>query len=344
METYFDFHFDQSTPPRRTKPQRENKRRCFGADGSQDDTKRIYAESRGSDCNKRNVKISHITRGRCAFGMGILLFIGAQPSAGFAKTDSSIEATDARIENSIETAYLLSEPLSFYDLDVSVTNGVVTLKGAVESKIDAKLATDIAQSAADVRSVENQLKIEPGSRKAPTEIESESARFMQRVKDANVTAKVKSQLLWNSKTEGLNIDVDTEKGIVTLSGNVASREEAKMASKLAADTEGVRKVKNNLKVGSTPSDTTVASSNTTESTSGNVKDGWVTTRVKAALLYDNRVDGTDIHVDTAQGIVTLTGAVNNKNERDIAKQITRSIGGVKSVVDKIDVAQATADE
>lgn len=342
METIF--HLDNLlSQSRRDKPWNGAKR-CSGLDGSRICTKRIYKTAGASIINAHHLKKPRKTQRLRAFVLGSILIVGAQPSVGFAKTDSSIEVTDARIENSIETAYLLSEPLSFYDLDVSVNNGVVTLKGAVESKIDAKLATDIAHSAADVRSVENELKIEPGSRKAPSGVESESARFMQRVKDANVTAKVKSQLLWNSKTEGLNIDVDTEKGLVTLSGDVASREEAKLAVKLAADTEGVRKVKNNLKVISTPADGSSSPSQAKENASTDVKDGWVTTRVKAALLYDNRVDGTDIHVETAKGIVTLTGSVNNKNERDIAKQITRSIGGVKSVVDKIDVAQTTADD
>lgn len=344
METYFDFHFDRFHPQPGRATTRYPAQHRLGVDRNHGGNDVSYRPAGRAAFREQGIKTIGIRRGARAFAIGLILIFGAQPSVGFAKTDSSIEVTDARIENSIETAFLLSEPLSFYDLDVKVNNGIVTLKGDVDSKIDAKLATDIAQSAANVRGVENELKIQPGSRKAPTGIESESARFMQRVKDANVTAKVKSQLLWNSKTEGLNIDVDTDKGLVTLSGDVASVEEAKMAKKLAADTEGVRKVKNNLKVVSERTDAVSSSKKATETASAEVKDGWVTTRVKAALLYDNRVDGTDIHVETAQGIVTLTGSVNNKNERDIAKQITHSIGGVKSVVDRIDVAQAAADD
>ena len=344
METYFDFRFDILKPPSAADKSRSDGKRRKIVSQSQVEIGLRYAPTHCSILSARHLKSSRIAKDTRAFAIGLLLVISAQPSVGFAKTDSSIEVTDARIENSIETGFLLSEPLSFYDLDVQVNNGIVTLKGAVESKIDAKLAVDIAQGAADVRSVENELKIEPGSRKAPGRVESESARFMQRVKDANVTAKVKSQLLWNSKTEGLNVDVDTDKGQVTLSGEVASPDEAKIAMKLAADTEGVRKVKNHLKVLSKAAAATAAPGKAEESASAEVKDGWVTTRVKAALLYDNRVDGTDIHVETASGIVTLTGSVNSKNERDIAKQITRSIGGVKSVVDRIDVAQAPAGD
>jgi len=44
--------------------------------------------------------------------------------------------------------------------------------------------------------------------------------FLRKVEDANLTAKVKSQLLWNSNTGGLAINVDTLDGVVSLSGNV----------------------------------------------------------------------------------------------------------------------------
>lgn|SRR5512141_1866539 len=69
------------------------------------------------------------------------------------------------------------------------------------------------------------------------------------VADAEITAKVKTKLTADPEVAAHNIDVDTNEGVVTLSGRVANREQKREAEKLARDTEGVLRVINNLKVG-----------------------------------------------------------------------------------------------
>ena len=44
-------------------------------------------------------------------------------------------------------------------------------------------------------------------------------------------------------------------------------------------------------------------------------DGWITTKVKSTLLYSSNVDGSDIKVDTKNGVVTLSGKVDTGAER-----------------------------
>jgi osmotically-inducible protein OsmY len=66
--------------------------------------------------------------------------------------------------------------------------------------------------------------------------------------DAEITSAVKSKLLADSTVGGLKLDVDTEHGVVTLSGPVHSAAERAQALKLARDTKGVKNVKNNLKL------------------------------------------------------------------------------------------------
>lgn len=70
----------------------------------------------------------------------------------------------------------------------------------------------------------------------------------QPVTDATITAKIKAQLLVNDTTSGFDINVDTERGAVTLSGSVASREAKDVAEHIAENTEGVQSVKNQLEV------------------------------------------------------------------------------------------------
>jgi len=53
----------------------------------------------------------------------------------------------------------------------------------------------------------------------------------------------------------------------------------------------------------------------------------VTTKVKAKLFDDNIIRGASISVDTYEGNVTLTGAVENETQRERATAIVKSVYG-----------------
>jgi len=64
--------------------------------------------------------------------------------------------------------------------------------------------------------------------------------------DAEITAAVKTKLLADKTVGGLKIDVDTDHGVVTLTGPVKSATERKEAVRLAKETKGVKKVVSKL--------------------------------------------------------------------------------------------------
>jgi hyperosmotically inducible protein len=66
--------------------------------------------------------------------------------------------------------------------------------------------------------------------------------------DAGLTAKVKTRLGTDSRVHATDINVDTNHGVVTLKGNVASEAERKAAVDLARGTDGVSDVVDQLKV------------------------------------------------------------------------------------------------
>lgn len=68
------------------------------------------------------------------------------------------------------------------------------------------------------------------------------------VDDAGITAQVKTALLNDPDVSGLRIDVDTSKGLVTLSGVVKSKDEETKAVAIARRVDGVRDVKSTLQV------------------------------------------------------------------------------------------------
>jgi osmotically-inducible protein OsmY len=66
--------------------------------------------------------------------------------------------------------------------------------------------------------------------------------------DSAITAKVKAGLAAEPDLSALAIKVETEKGVVSLSGFVESKAEAERAEKLAKGVEGVTRVKSAIKV------------------------------------------------------------------------------------------------
>jgi osmotically-inducible protein OsmY len=68
------------------------------------------------------------------------------------------------------------------------------------------------------------------------------------IDDTTTTTRVKTALLNDKAVGGLSIDVDTFKGVVTLSGRVKSQSEKAQAITLARRVDGVTEVKDALQV------------------------------------------------------------------------------------------------
>lgn len=70
----------------------------------------------------------------------------------------------------------------------------------------------------------------------------------QYIDDSAITTKVKAGILQEDKLKTLQINVETFKGVVQLSGFVDSNQSVAKAGEVARRVEGVKDVKNNLVV------------------------------------------------------------------------------------------------
>jgi hyperosmotically inducible periplasmic protein len=199
---------------------------------------------------------------------------------------------------------------------------------------------------------------------AKTKTKAAANRTGEVATDATITSAVKTKLLGDPDVKGLNIDVDTSNGVVTLTGVVHTAAERTEAMRLARNTKGVKNVKNNLKLEPRRAgDTTATTGRTdkddklkvevkddTKESAAKVKDGAkkagnattdaaITSAVKTKFLADTTVPGMKIDVDTKDGIVTLTGTVKTAAEKAEALRLAKTTKGVKSVVDKLVVQQ-----
>jgi hyperosmotically inducible protein len=170
--------------------------------------------------------------------------------------------TDAGITTNVKTKMAADDTVKAYQIDIDTRNGVVTLKGDVDSVAAKTQAVEIARTTEGVRDVVDQIQV---NETAPTGGLLESAQQEGRdlanragdaanrvgaaVSDAAITSAVKAKFLADTTVRGLKIDVDTRAGVVMLNGTVSSRAEADRAIMLARETEGVDNVVDNLKVG-----------------------------------------------------------------------------------------------
>ena len=75
------------------------------------------------------------------------------------------------------------------------------------------------------------------------------SRVKEITDDATITTKIKTEFARDKAVSALGISVDTNNGVVTLSGSAKSKEEADKAVAIARNVGGVASVKNEIKVG-----------------------------------------------------------------------------------------------
>src|SRR5215475_623672 len=151
--------------------------------------------------------------------------------------------------------------------------------------------------------------------------------------DTTTNTAVKNKLAADPTTSAAKIDVDTTNGVVTLSGKVPTAAEKSEAERIARNTQGVRQVVNNISTeggeggpGATPGGTPGAG--------GTANDTLILSSIKSKYLA-NGIIGTN--VDVNNGEVTITGEVDNPQEKAKAEQIARQTSGVKSVKNQLTI-------
>ncbi|MCX8955934.1 BON domain-containing protein [Erwinia psidii] len=80
-----------------------------------------------------------------------------------------------------------------------------------------------------------------------------------------------------------------------------------------------------------------APTKTQEGTGGYLDDTVITTKVKTQLLQDDSLKSTEINVETFKGRVQLSGFVSSPQMANRAVSLTRSVKGVTSVTNKMQI-------
>lgn len=137
------------------------------------------------------------------------------------------------------------------------------------------------------------------------------------IDDSLLTTRVKAALLDNIDIKSFDLKVETRKGDVMLSGFVDNQAQIDHALAIARSVPGVVTVSNGVNLKGAP--TTIGTK---------IDDTVITAQIKAALMADDSIKSADIAVVTRDGIVQLSGFVNNQPQIDRALAVAGSIKGV----------------
>ena len=180
------------------------------------------------------------------------------------------------------------------------------------------------------------------------------------VKDSWITMKVHSLFVPEDALSGSDIDVDTNAGVVTLNGTVATEAGRTRAVAIAKATDGVKSVNDKLRVA--PAESTTAAARDAGRTAGEatretardtgraardaagtsgraVTDGWIKSKIYSQFITEDSLDDADIDVDIKAGAVTLAGTVPTEMARARAASIAKATDGVRSVNNNLKVAK-----
>jgi hyperosmotically inducible protein len=150
--------------------------------------------------------------------------------------------TDTAITAKVKAQFVGDKRLKGSDISVTTTNGVVSLTGSAPSSDAATTAKQLASSVDGVKSVDNQVNTPSLADTVAAKSDKAAKKTGKYASDSWITTKVKSQLLADSITKGLDIDVTTTKGVVALSGTAGSKDAADHAEDIAKQVKGVKSV------------------------------------------------------------------------------------------------------
>ena len=158
--------------------------------------------------------------------------------------------------------------------------------------------------------------------------------------DAWITTKAKIALLGDPDVHGLEVNVDTVDGRVTLHGDVATAAEKAEAERIVRGVEGVSDVRNMLTVKT--SDAPVAEKAPADA---GASDDAIEQRVEQMLDKDAVLAGKDIDVESVDaGVVTLDGELRTMSEHRRAMEKVRAVDGVKAVRSNIEAPDDLTNE
>ena len=278
---------------------------------------------------------------------------------------------DSWLTTKVQAQYFADDDIRSRYINVTSRDGIVTLKGFVESDAVRQQALQIAKNTDGVRQIDDQLLIgqPPAGGFEATPIATGGAEYVEvtpetgvggdaAVTDEMVASRIQAKYFLDSTVKARDITVAAANGVVTLRGQVASDAERAQALLLARNTPGVQRVEDGLTIdaslAATPLPTRSNPSPGALSTApGSVGTGGTSaapaagttptpgsaleTTVKQKLAGDAQLEALSLGITARDGVVVVDGTVPNAAVKQQVLSAVRGTDGVLQVVDRLTV-------
>jgi len=223
---------------------------------------------------------------------------------------------DAKLATRVETALLEDPATDSYEVDITASDGMVTITGTVDSWAEKRLCGTVAKGVRGVRDVRNEVTVNYQGDRSPLEICSE----------------IEERLAHDVWIDDYLAEVQVADDTVLLEGTVGSDAERARAKRLAwvagvADVDAT-----GLEV-----EAWAVKGKQRRPGEANMTDAEIEEAVRKALLHDPRVFSFNPEVRVQNGIVTLTGSVDNLMAKYAAERDARNTVGVWHVKNYLSV-------
>ena len=143
------------------------------------------------------------------------------------------------------------------------------------------------------------------------------------IDDSIMQKNLMSKLVLRDKSYLLSVKTKVLDGRIFITGKVEDPEEKLQITKLAWETNGVRSVRNDIKI--------KEEFNFKQS----AKDLLITSQLRAAIVVNKNIKSSNYNIDTYKKKIFIYGIAQNKDERDLVLKEAKQILDVKNVVASI---------
>lgn len=247
------------------------------------------------------------------------------------------EQLDRKIEQAARSSYNFRAVID-RSVEVKAEDGVVSLRGIVRDPQQKALAESTVRELPGVLSVKNEL---------------EAAAPLHERADGWIALKIRSLLFLRPEVSGRHTDIEVHDGVVTLSGVAVNATQRDLTEALARGVQGVRDVRNELRVGHSAvrdpgragpepeqplAAAPAAGERATEAPP--VDDALLAVRVKHTLVEEGLGEAERTQVESKDGAVVIRGLVRSEREKSRVSRLAGSVPGVAAVSNEMSIGAA----